>query len=214
MGKALSPEQEKALLAAADRNRSPNVRAMVRISLLTGLRSGELSNLTWGRVDFATPMVTVGDSKTEAGRGRQIPMNGDLHQVLSAHAAWFTERFGAAKPEHFVFPSGSPLPSDPTRPSVELKTAWNSIRKAAGVKCRWHDLRHTVCTKMAEAGVPDSTMLAIMGHMSRAMLERYSHIRMAAKREAVESLHLTPKTKTSNGVPKVSPKVEPVTIIQ
>jgi hypothetical protein len=43
---------------------------------------------------------------------------------------------------------------------------------------------------MAEAGVPESTMLALMGHMSRAMLERYSHIRMAAKREAVKSLEL------------------------
>lgn len=98
---------------------------MVRISLLTGLRSGELSNLTWGRVDFATQMVTVGDSKTEAGRGRQIPMTGALLQVLSARAAWFTERFGATNPEYYVFPWGSPLPSDPARPSVELKTAWN-----------------------------------------------------------------------------------------
>jgi hypothetical protein len=43
---------------------------------------------------------------------------------------------------------------------------------------------------MAEAGVPESTKLALMGHMSRAMLERYSHIRMAAKREAVKSLEL------------------------
>ena len=33
-------------------------------------------------------------------------------------------------------------------------------------------------------------MLAIMGHMSRAMLERYSHIRMQAKRDAVEGLSL------------------------
>ena len=41
---------------------------------------------------------------------------------------------------------------------------------------------------MAEAGVPESTMLALVGHMSRAMLERYSHIRMAAKRQAVEAL--------------------------
>ncbi|MBK5293991.1 MAG: tyrosine-type recombinase/integrase [Acidobacteriia bacterium] len=73
------------------------------------------------------------------------------------------------------------------------------------MSCRWHDLRHTVCTKMAEAGVPESTMLAIMGHMSRAMLERYSHIRMKAKREAVESLSLTPNSK---GVPMVSPMVK------
>lgn len=214
VGKALSPEQEKRLLAAADSSRSPNVRTMVRVSLLTGLRAGELANLTWGRVDFSDRTITVGDSKTEAGRGRQIPMNGDLYQVLAVHAAWFTERFTTAKPEHFVFPWGSPLPSDPARPSVELKTAWDSIRKAAGVECRWHDLRHTVCTKMAEASVPESTMLAIMGHMSRAMLERYSHIRMAAKREAVESLSLKPRATKTNEHVKESPKVEPPTIIQ
>ena len=64
---------------------------------------------------------------------------------------------------------------------------------------------------MAEAGTPESTMLAIMGHMSRAMLERYSHIRMAAKREAVEALSLTPKAKPepekSDGVPTKSPTI-------
>jgi len=42
---------------------------------------------------------------------------------------------------------------------------------------------------MAEAGVAESSMLAIMGHMSRAMLERYSHIRMQAKRDAVQALN-------------------------
>jgi hypothetical protein len=50
---------------------------------------------------------------------------------------------------------------------------------------------------MAEADVPESTMLALMGHMSRAMLEKYSHIRMAAKRAAV---------KTSE-MPKVGPRL-------
>ena len=56
------------------------------------------------------------------------------------------------------------------------------------MRCRFHDLRHTVATKMAEAGIAESPMLAIMGHMSRAMLERYSHIRVQAKRDAVEAL--------------------------
>jgi len=136
-------------------------------------------------------------------------MNEDLYQVLCSHAQWFDGRFGATQPDYFVFPYGSPLPNDPTRQSVELKTAWDSIRKAADVNCRWHDLRHTVCTKMAEAGVPESTMLAIMGHMSRAMLERYSHIRMVAKREAVESLRLGPKTApSSEGVPTKVPTSE------
>ena len=43
---------------------------------------------------------------------------------------------------------------------------------------------------MAENGVPESTMLALMGHMSRSMLERYSHIRMTAKRDAVSGVSL------------------------
>ena len=61
---------------------------------------------------------------------------------------------------------------------------------------------------MAEAGIPDSTMLSLMGHMSRAMLERYSHIRMAAKREAVESLSMRTKTAKSEVVSTISTTVE------
>jgi integrase len=134
-------------------------------------------------------------------------MNLDLLECLKSHAKWFTERFGETHPRFYLFPWGSPFPSDPKRPTVELKTAWESIRTKAGVNCRWHDLRHTVCTKMAEAGVPESTMLAIMGHMSRAMLERYSHIRMAAKREAVEALRLAPKAEPPAVAPAVSDEV-------
>jgi hypothetical protein len=64
---------------------------------------------------------------------------------------------------------------------------------------------------MAEAGVPESTMLALMGHMSRAMLERYSHIRMAAKRTAMDSLTLN--REPSDGVPtKVPTVLNPVTV--
>jgi integrase len=74
------------------------------------------------------------------------------------------------------------------------------------VDCRFHDLRHTALTKMAEADAPESTMKALAGHMSRAMLERYSHIRMQAKRAAVESLTLA-KPKVIE-LPKESPKVE------
>jgi hypothetical protein len=39
-------------------------------------------------------------------------------------------------------------------------------------------------------------MLALMGHMSRAMLERYSHIRIASKRDAVFRVVLRPKSKS------------------
>lgn len=50
-------------------------------------------------------------------------------------------------------------------------------------------------------------MLALAGHMSRAMLERYSHIRMAAKRVAIDAVQLPKVTPKLFEVPKESPKV-------
>jgi len=47
---------------------------------------------------------------------------------------------------------------------------------------------HQAITEMAETGASDATMMALAGHMSQRMLEHYSHVRMAAKRTAVEKL--------------------------
>jgi integrase len=180
----------------------------VRVALLTGMRSGEIISLRWGQVDLTHRVVTVGRAKTSSGTERQIPMNQDLTEVFSSHAAWFTKRFKVTHQTDYLFPWGKPQPTDPTRHTTTIKTGWESLRKKSGVSCRLHDLRHTVATKMAEAGVPESTMLSLMGHMSRAMLERYSHIRMAAKREAVESLSMRPKTAKTEAVSTVSTTVE------
>jgi integrase len=68
-----------------------------------------------------------------------------------------------------------------------------------------HDLRHTALTELAESGASDSTIMALAGHLSRATLERYSHIRMNAKRQAVESLSLKPKVEQT---PQRSPQSE------
>jgi integrase len=200
------------LIAAAraiSQKKAPLIQVLIPVALSTGMRSGELTSLAWPQVDLFEGLFTVGRAKTAAGRGRVIPMNDEVRKIMAAHREWFITHFGEPQKSHYVFPWGSPMPKDPTRPTVEIKTAWNSIRKAAGVDCRWHDLRHTVATKMAEAGVPETTMLAIMGHMSRKMLERYSHIRMKAKREAVETLSLrTPIAKeTADGVPTKLPTV-------
>jgi len=85
---------------------------------------------------------------------------------------------------------GAPQPTPPNQD--ETQKAWTALRIAAGVRCRRHDLRHTI-TKLAESDASDSTIMAIAGHLSRAMLERYSHVRMGAKRRAVEALTIKPK---------------------
>ncbi len=53
---------------------------------------------------------------------------------------------------------------------------------------RFHDLRHHCITRLAEKGVPEQTLMAIAGHLSRQMLEHYSHVRMQAKRDAVKAI--------------------------
>jgi len=53
---------------------------------------------------------------------------------------------------------------------------------------RFHDLRHAAITKLAESMTSEQTIMALAGHVSRRMLEHYSHICLAAKRTAVEAM--------------------------
>jgi integrase len=82
---------------------------------------------------------------------------------------------------------------DPAQHQLSWRSAWRKLTKAAGLKgLRFHDLRHHSITRLAEAGVPEQTLMAIAGHVSRKMLEHYSHIRVQAKRDAVERLCTAP----------------------
>jgi integrase len=182
--------------------------------MLTGMRVGEALSLTWGQVDLMGKALRVGRAKSSSGTGRTIPINDDLGTVLAAHRVQFVKAFGEPDPEHYLFAWGSPLPTDPSRPVSDLKHGWETLRSRAGVACRLHDLRHTFATRLAENGVPESTMLALLGHMSRAMLERYSHIRMAAKRDAVAGVTLRQKGENSEVVPVNVPVLEPLGVIQ
>ncbi len=82
--------------------------------------------------------------------------------------------------------------SDSMRPIGRWKEAWESAKVRAGVSCRFHDLRHTGCTRMLEAGVPFSVVATIMGWSPSTMVRmtrRYGHIGQAAQRQAVDTLN-------------------------
>jgi len=51
-----------------------------------------------------------------------------------------------------------------------------------------HDNRHTLVTELAEFGAGDEVIMSIAGHVSRAMLSRYSRVRMEAKRRALDEI--------------------------
>ncbi len=75
------------------------------------------------------------------------------------------------------------------QPMQGWKTAWARVRKDAGVNCRWHDLRHTLVSRLAElSNVSEEAIRALAGHVSPQMLRRYAHIRASAKRAAIASL--------------------------
>ena len=143
-------------------------------------------------------------SKTEGGEGRVIPLS---DTALACMKDWRAQ-FPDAKPHDFAFPteryrqvpkedgSGATVQvyaCNPAKPIAGWKTAWTTARRNAGVACRWHDLRHTFISNMGENKVGEQTLMGMTGHLSRKMLERYSHTRMEAKREAVRTLDKAPE---------------------
>ena len=77
---------------------------------------------------------------------------------------------------------------DPSRPIKSWRSAWRAALKRASLQIRFHDLRHTCVTKLAESQASEHTLMAIAGHVSRRMIEHYSHIRMEAKRAALDAI--------------------------
>jgi integrase len=78
----------------------------------------------------------------------------------------------------------------------------------AKVKYRWHDLRHTFNTLVAEnPAVSEQTIMALAGHVSRGMLARYIHIRTRAKQTAIAALEQGCETADlAAGSPQKSPQ--------
>jgi integrase len=209
IARAFTEAEKLALLAEARKRRSPAIVPALTLALHCGLRDAELRGLTWGQVDLVRAMVTVGDSKTAAGEGRTIPLNGDVLAELKAHALWYLNKFGETRPEWFLFPYGKPQPTDPTRGATTFSTVWRKVKADAGIKGRWHDARHTFITDLAESPeATDQTIMDMAGHVSQKMLKHYSHTRMEAKRKAVEALVRKPKEATASIEPaKESAKV-------
>jgi integrase len=188
LGKAYDEEEKKRMLEEAAKARSPHIYFALTLALNAGMRDAEIKSLSWAQINFQKRFLAVGRAKTEGGEGRTIPLNSELFAVLSDYVEWYKHKFGETQPEWYVFPFGKPQPTDPTRHVTTLKTAWSKVRENAGVTGRWHDNRHTLITELAESGAGDQTIMDIAGHVSKQMLKHYSHIRMEAKRTALESI--------------------------
>ena len=195
IGRALTQDEEKRLLEACRSSPQPCLYAAVVVFCNTGLRNAELRCARWHQVDFLKGEFQVCKSKTANGEGRIIPLNRAALDVLKE----WRGRWPDAKPEEYIFPTeklmfkGAGAPEkgvvtqydvDPSKPLGAWKRAWSIAKKQAGVECRIHDLRHHFISALAQTQTPDATIQAISGHLSRKMLEHYSHVRLEAKRRA------------------------------
>lgn len=73
-----------------------------------------------------------------------------------------------------------------------------------------HDARHTLITELAESGAGDETIMDIAGHVTRQMLRHYSHIRMQARREALEAVLQKQQARAKKKEPEQAQPCPPV----
>jgi integrase len=176
---------------------------MFVLAIDTGLRAAELRSLRHSDLVLVLEQgvitggeVVVPKSKTEAGKGRSVPLT---QRAAAALAKWLM-RFPNAGPDSYVFPSHSVRQVKGTQLTIvcdvalecqvqSWQRAWRSALGNASLKYRWHDLRHTFVTRLAEnPEVSEQTIRALAGHVSQQMLQRYSHIRRQAKEDAILAL--------------------------
>lgn len=210
IGRALTPDEKIRLLRAAKlKPEWANARLALTLALNTTMRGCEIKGLQWRDINLIDRTLTIRHSKTEAGE-RVITLNADaLAAVLELRErakGFFGDNLS---PDWYVFPSGegqgpkiganqATVKPDPEKPMI----SWRSIRAEAAkgkpekgippmpglARLRFHDARHHAITELAETNASDSVIRSIAGHVSQKMLEHYSHVRLEAKRRALEAL--------------------------
>jgi integrase len=219
VGRALTHEEKLQLLRnAAARPEWQNAAWAASLALNTTMRGCEIKQLQWRDIDMIERSLTVRKSKTDAGE-RVIPLNSDAWDVILALYRR-SQAFGATQASHYLFPTCETAQVDATRPQKSWRTSWrhltrvvtcpackrlqNPANECSDETCRtpikglrsalsglrFHDLRHHAITELAESQASDATVMSIAGHVSPKMLQHYSHVRLHAKRFALDSLSM------------------------
>lgn len=202
VGCALAADEEERLFRlAASKPRWLVAYCCSLITANTTAGPNEIRHLSLGDLDLEGPTVRIQEGVKNEYRRRTIPLN--------APAAWAVrtlakraQELGAIDATHYLLPHRAPTGNkgfDVTRPISSWRGAWKKLRQAAGLPhLRMYDLRHHAITRLLEnEDVSERTVIELAGHVSRAMLERYSHIRMRTKREAVDALARKPPQSTA-----------------
>ena len=168
----------------------------LRFFYLTGWRKGEVVGLRWSMVDLPAGTVTLPDSKN--GRGRVLGLAGDLVDLMKRREqARLIERpDGDMAVSDFVFHRSG-------RPLGDFKRAWSATLQRAGLTHlekqpdgtarlvhdrTIHDFRRTAARNLVRSGVREGVAMAVTGHKTRSMFDRYDISSTADIRDAMEQV--------------------------
>lgn len=158
----------------------PMAVAMYAMAIYTGLRAGELAELTWDLISFDKRLITVQGSfggPTKGGDTRYVPI---LDPLLPILRAWRLQN-----PLKIVFPN---VDGNKHGPSARIfqEIFHRALDRADFPKVQrrgkerryivFHDLRHTFASHWVMNGGDIFKLQRILGHKSVAMTMRYAHL--------------------------------------
>ena len=154
--RVLDADEETCLF---DQFQHPMLPFIATLALETAMRLGELLNMRWGDIDFKKRTLNIPHTKTDTPR--LIPLS--LKAIATLHGI----------PRHIeiekIFYCWK-------RADSFEKTFRRSVIAAKLENFRFHDLRHTATSRLAQKLPNVIELAAITGHTSLTMLKRYYHI--------------------------------------
>lgn len=139
-----------------------HLKAMIRFTLATGLREGNVTGLLWSQVDLERRCAWIHPEQAKAGKAIAVPLNNDAIAVLRSQVGKHKERV-------FTYKGESILKAN--------STAWENALKRAGIEnFRWHDLRHTWASWHVQGGTPLNILKELGGWADYDMVLRYAHL--------------------------------------
>ena len=198
----LSPADATTLLAVLGED--PRLEALVRLMLLTGMRSGEALGLSWELVDLdagklyvrqtlnrTSAGLALGPVKSDGSR-RDLDIDPRLAEVLrgrrKAQAAdRLSAPVGTYTDSGLVFTTALGHAWEPR--TAQRRFAEAVKRAGLPSEVHLHTLRHSAASLLLAAGVSMKEVQAILGHANYAITaDIYSHILPEAKVEAMRKL--------------------------
>lgn len=175
----LKNDERERLLAACRASAWPRLFLLVLMAMTTGARRGELLALRWCDIDFEAGEARIGEDQTVRERATK---NGDARALILLPAVLAElERFkpkDAATSAALVFRSRL----RPSQPYASAQ-AFNEALAEAGIRnFRFHDLRHTAASYMAQSGASLLEIADTLGHRQLRMVQRYAHLNTSSRR--------------------------------